>query len=145
MVPNMARAFNIAGRCNPQEHYMLPPERRLGRVMELIDAKKYFTLTGGWQIATTTLSHERAGAARLYTEMQVRIAELVTDLADVKIGDRPRNGMGVQQVVDELEAAHRRGAGVSQQAGDDRRQDETAGGCRGLLHLQHLARSLVAE
>src|SRR6202000_939436 len=28
---------------------------------------------GGWQIATTTLSHERAGAARLYTEMQVRL------------------------------------------------------------------------
>ena len=43
---------------------------------------------GGWQIATTTLSHERAGAARLYTEMQVRLAELVTDLADVQIGNR---------------------------------------------------------
>jgi hypothetical protein len=35
----------------------------------------------GWQIATTTLSHERAGAARLYTEMQVRLADLVADLA----------------------------------------------------------------
>ena len=31
-----------------------------------------------------TLSHERAGAARLYTEMQVRLAELVADLAGVR-------------------------------------------------------------
>ena len=46
-------------------------------------------LNGGWQIATTTLSHERAGAARLYTEMQVRLEELVTDLADVRIAGRP--------------------------------------------------------
>lgn len=35
---------------------------------------------GGWQVATTTLSHERAGAARLYAEMQVRLEELVDDL-----------------------------------------------------------------
>lgn len=46
-------------------------------------------LNGGWQIATTTLSHERAGAARLYTEMRVRLEELVADLADIKIDGRP--------------------------------------------------------
>jgi alkylation response protein AidB-like acyl-CoA dehydrogenase len=38
-------------------------------------------LNAGWQVATTTLSHERAGAARLYAEMQVRLEELVNDLA----------------------------------------------------------------
>ena len=38
-------------------------------------------LNAGWQVATTTLSHERAGAARLYAEMQVRLEELVTDFA----------------------------------------------------------------
>ncbi|CDO90431.1 acyl-CoA dehydrogenase [Mycobacterium triplex] len=38
-------------------------------------------LDGGWQVATTTLSHERAGAARLYAEMQVRLVELVDDIA----------------------------------------------------------------
>ncbi|WP_204802097.1 acyl-CoA dehydrogenase family protein [Mycobacterium riyadhense] len=37
-------------------------------------------LNGGWQVATTTLSHERAGAARLYAEMQARLEELVADL-----------------------------------------------------------------
>ncbi len=46
--------FNIAGPCNPAEHYMLPPERRLGEVMELIRRRKFFTLTGGWQTGKTT-------------------------------------------------------------------------------------------
>jgi alkylation response protein AidB-like acyl-CoA dehydrogenase len=38
-------------------------------------------LNAGWQVATTTLSHERAGAARLYAEMQVRLEDLVDDIA----------------------------------------------------------------
>jgi alkylation response protein AidB-like acyl-CoA dehydrogenase len=43
-------------------------------------------LNAGWQVATTTLSHERAGAARLYAEMQVRLEELVTDFAATEAG-----------------------------------------------------------
>ncbi len=43
-------------------------------------------LNAGWQVATTTLSHERAGAARLYAEMQVRLEELVNDLATAEDG-----------------------------------------------------------
>ena len=39
-------------------------------------------LNGGWQVATTTLSHERAGAARLYAQMQVQLEDLVADFAD---------------------------------------------------------------
>ncbi len=31
-----ARTFNIAGPCVPVEHHMLPPERRLSRVLRLI-------------------------------------------------------------------------------------------------------------
>ncbi len=44
----------------------------------------------GWQVATTTLSHERAGAARLYAEMQTRLTDLVADLdaAGHDLGDR---------------------------------------------------------
>jgi len=38
-------------------------------------------LNKGWQVATTTLSFERAGAARLYAEMQLRLSDLVDDLA----------------------------------------------------------------
>jgi len=50
----MRPSFNTAGPCIPGEHYMLPPERRLGRVMELIDEAKYFTLHAGRQTGKTT-------------------------------------------------------------------------------------------
>ncbi|HRI66561.1 MAG TPA: ATP-binding protein [Polyangium sp.] len=50
----MRPCFNTAGPCNPRDHYMLPPERRLGRVMRLIEDHKYFTLTAGWQTGKTT-------------------------------------------------------------------------------------------
>lgn len=46
--------FNIAGPCIPGEHYMLPPERRLGRVQKLIEQRKYFTLHSGRQTGKTT-------------------------------------------------------------------------------------------
>jgi alkylation response protein AidB-like acyl-CoA dehydrogenase len=46
-------------------------------------------LNAGWQVATTTLSHERAGAARLYAEMQVRLEELVADFAAADAGEDP--------------------------------------------------------
>jgi alkylation response protein AidB-like acyl-CoA dehydrogenase len=46
-------------------------------------------LNGGWQVATTTLSHERAGAARLYALMQVQLENLVADLADYMVDGRP--------------------------------------------------------
>jgi alkylation response protein AidB-like acyl-CoA dehydrogenase len=42
----------------------------------------------GWKVATTTLSHERAGAARLYAELQVDLRDLVADLVGVRTGDR---------------------------------------------------------
>ena len=62
----MRPSFNTAGPCFPDEHYMLPPERRLGRVMELIDGGKYFTLHAGWQTGKTTsaqwlVEHYNAG------------------------------------------------------------------------------------
>jgi len=46
-------------------------------------------LNAGWQVATSTLSHERAGAARLYAEMQVRLEELVDDIAAHQGGSAP--------------------------------------------------------
>jgi hypothetical protein len=50
----VALSFNTTGPCIPGEHYMLPPERRLGRVMELIEARKFFTLHAGRQTGKTT-------------------------------------------------------------------------------------------
>jgi alkylation response protein AidB-like acyl-CoA dehydrogenase len=46
-------------------------------------------LNGGWGVATTTLSHERAGAARLYAQMEVQLADLVADLAAHTVGGKP--------------------------------------------------------
>lgn len=47
-------SFNIAGPCFPEEHYMLPPERRLGQVLEFIDEGRSFTLHSGPQTGKTT-------------------------------------------------------------------------------------------
>jgi hypothetical protein len=40
----MPRFFNTAGPCNPEDHYMLPPERRLPGIRPLIDEKAYFVV-----------------------------------------------------------------------------------------------------
>jgi alkylation response protein AidB-like acyl-CoA dehydrogenase len=45
-------------------------------------------LNGGWQVATTTLSHERAGAARLYAQLEMQLWDLVADLADCQVDGR---------------------------------------------------------
>jgi hypothetical protein len=46
--------FNTSGPCIPGEHYMLPPERRLEPVQQLIEERKYFTLHAGRQTGKTT-------------------------------------------------------------------------------------------
>jgi alkylation response protein AidB-like acyl-CoA dehydrogenase len=46
-------------------------------------------LNAGWQVATTTLSHERAGAARLYAQLEMQLRELVADLADCEVDGTP--------------------------------------------------------
>jgi alkylation response protein AidB-like acyl-CoA dehydrogenase len=46
-------------------------------------------LNSGWQVATTTLSHERAGAARLYAQSKMQLNDLVAELADHRAGTRP--------------------------------------------------------
>ncbi|MCA9710672.1 MAG: hypothetical protein KDK70_32820, partial [Myxococcales bacterium] len=50
----MRPSFNVAGPCLPGRHYMLPPERRLGRVLRLIDDHLFFTLHAGRQTGKTT-------------------------------------------------------------------------------------------
>jgi len=50
----MARRFNTAGVCRPEDHYMLPPEARLGDLRGLIDAKSCFVLHAPRQSGKTT-------------------------------------------------------------------------------------------
>lgn len=74
----MRPSFNIAGPCLPGEHYMVPPERRLGPALELIDEGKYFTLTAGRQTGKTTSLHwiveryrEVGTAAAIWVDLQI--------------------------------------------------------------------------
>jgi alkylation response protein AidB-like acyl-CoA dehydrogenase len=59
-------------------------------------------LHAGWRVATTTLSHERAGAARLYSEMQVRLEDLAADLAATKTTGRRHDDAAALQQLGEL-------------------------------------------
>ncbi len=49
------KSFNIAGPCDPREHYMLPPEIRLPIVRQLVEEKGYFTVHAARQVGKTTL------------------------------------------------------------------------------------------
>ncbi|MDP3214261.1 MAG: ATP-binding protein [Deltaproteobacteria bacterium] len=50
----MSRHFNTAGPCKPELHFMLPPDRRLPGVRELIDQQGYFVLHAPRQVGKTT-------------------------------------------------------------------------------------------
>ena len=56
------RAFNIAGPCFPDEHYMLPPERRLTAVLDLIALGRLDDTQ--WDAAVTDAAHEVRGWRR---------------------------------------------------------------------------------
>jgi len=58
----MSRRFNIAGPCVPSKHYMLPPERRLPGVRELIDDEYYFVIQAPRQVGKTTCFRSLAAA-----------------------------------------------------------------------------------
>lgn len=50
----MPRFFNTAGPCDPERHYMLPPERRLPEVRKLIEQAHYFVVHAPRQTGKTT-------------------------------------------------------------------------------------------
>ena len=51
----MEKLFNIAGPCNPHDHYMLPATVRIPNVMRLVAAKQYFAIHAARQSGKTTL------------------------------------------------------------------------------------------
>jgi hypothetical protein len=95
----MHPSFNIAGPCIPGEHYMIPPERRLGRVLELIDRHRYFTLNAGRQTGKTTsaqwlVRHYDAGD---------RFGALWVDVQDAR--ELPDPEKAFELVLDDLDRA----------------------------------------
>ena len=67
----MPRWFNIAGPCDSNKHYMLPPERRLPGLMPLIAQELYFVVHAARQTGKTTAM--RAFAARLREQGYVAV------------------------------------------------------------------------
>jgi hypothetical protein len=54
MLPPVGRAFNVAGPCRPDIHYMIDPLRRVAGLTELIDGQNYFVLHAPRQVGKTT-------------------------------------------------------------------------------------------
>jgi len=95
----MRPSFNTAGPCVPGEHYMLPPERRLERVLELVDERRFFTLNAGRQVGKTTcarwmVKHYNAGD---------RFRALWIDIQDAR--ELPDPAAAFELVLDDLDRA----------------------------------------
>jgi AAA+ ATPase superfamily predicted ATPase len=56
----MRKTFNIAGPCQPDEHYMLPTLNRCKGILNLIEQKQYFVIHAARQSGKTTLLLELA-------------------------------------------------------------------------------------
>ena len=70
----IAKHFNTAGPCNPDWHYMLPPEERLVGVAALIDQASYFVVHAPRQCGKTTSFRalaQRLTASGRYTALWV--------------------------------------------------------------------------
>ncbi|MEM9460114.1 MAG: ATP-binding protein [Myxococcota bacterium] len=95
----MRPSFNIAGPCIEGEHYMLPPELRLERILELVEDRRYFTLNAGRQVGKTTsarwmVEHYNAGD---------RFCALWVDVQDAR--ELPDPEQAFTLVLDDLDRA----------------------------------------
>ncbi len=81
----MTRFFNVAGPCDPWDHYMLPPERRLPGIRELIEQKLYFVIHAPQQVGKTTCF--RTLAKRLTAEGKYAALHMSCEAAEAAGGD----------------------------------------------------------
>lgn len=58
MITNLKKYFNIAGPCNPIDHYMVPVNDMIEEVMPLIHYKQFFVIHAARQTGKTTLLKE---------------------------------------------------------------------------------------
>jgi hypothetical protein len=96
----MPRHFNTAGPCNPKDHYMLPPERRLPGIGRLLDEKSYFVVHAPRQVGKTTLF--RTLAQRLNEEQRYAAVLASCEVAQAAGGDVER---GIAAVLASLRLA----------------------------------------
>ena len=85
----MEKFFNIAGPCNPAEHYMLSATARLPEVMRLVARKQYFAIHAARQSGKTTLLK---GLVRVINASGERIALYFT-VESVQAYPDPHDGI----------------------------------------------------
>ena len=83
----MAHWFNIAGPCLANEHYMIPPGRRVPEALELIEQGRWFSLVSGRQTGKTTCvrwiaEHLRAGGQQAALWVDLEAARETPDVAE---------------------------------------------------------------
>jgi type II secretory pathway predicted ATPase ExeA len=93
----MPRFFNTAGPCDPERHYLLPPERRLPEARRLIDRQSYFILHAPRQSGKTTLV--RTLAHRLTAEGRYTAVYATCEAAQSAGGDIEQ---GISALLDAL-------------------------------------------
>ncbi|HKH44639.1 MAG TPA: ATP-binding protein [Thermoanaerobaculia bacterium] len=96
------RFFNTAGPCDPAKHYMLPPERRLPEVRDLIDQEHYFVLHAPRQTGKTTSIRALASSLTAEGHYAALVASCETGQA---VGGRLDEGIAT--VLDALHLAAR--------------------------------------
>ena len=74
----MTRWFNIAGPCYPDEHYMVPVERRAREARTLIEQGRWFWLVSGRQTGKTTVVQHLAASLSAEGERRVLWVDLET-------------------------------------------------------------------
>lgn len=96
------RRFNIAGPCNPRNHYMIPAERRVEMVRRLVDDQAYFVVHAPRQSGKTTSF--QALARRLTAEGRYTAA-----LLTLEVGARMVTDIGASElaILDDWGAACR--------------------------------------
>ncbi|MBK7781120.1 MAG: ATP-binding protein [Ardenticatenia bacterium] len=82
----MPRAFNTAGPCRAEDHYMLPPTARLPQVMGLVEQKHFFVLHAPRQTGKTTAL---LGLAEELTASGRYVAALLSMEVGAPFGDDP--------------------------------------------------------
>jgi len=98
------RTFNTAGPCDPLEHYMLPPERRLPIVRQLIEERGYFTVHAPRQVGKTTLF--RSLARSLMAEGKYAALHVSCESAQAAGGDLERGMMYLLEAIDQAARIH---------------------------------------
>ncbi|MFO0593322.1 MAG: endonuclease NucS [Polyangiaceae bacterium] len=101
----MERYFNTSGACHPHLHFMLPPERRLDPVLQLIEQHRYFVFHSGRQTGKTT---SLFWLEKHLTALGKRV--LVLDVETAK--DEPDATIGFRAIFERIRIALEEGAPV---------------------------------